>query len=967
MIAIEFRLLGPLEVWRGGQQLAVRGAKPRALLAMLLLHAGEAVSTDRLIDALWGERPPPTAANALQAHVAALRRALEPARANRRANGVLATRTPGYLLRVAGDELDIARFERLVGDGRDALPVDPAAAARLFRDALSLWRGPALADFLFEPFAQPEAARLEELRLGALEDRLEADLALGRHAEVVPDLEALVAAHPLRERMAGQLMVALYRCGRQADASRVFHATRSRLVEELAMEPEASLRRLLQRILEHDPTLDWSAPTRATEGANGQRPAHNLPAELTSFVGRERELGEVRALLRDTRLLTLTGVGGAGKTRLALRAARDAVAGCRDGVWLVELAPLTDPALVETLLATALDVRQQASPLIDALKRRLAAAQLLIVLDNCEHLVQACAELAHELLSCCDQLRILATSREPLHVPGEVTWLVPGLSLPHASTLPTPEELNRYASIRLFVERAAATRPGFVLDSNAAEAVALLCRRLDGIPLAIELAAARTRALTPDEILRRLDDRFRLLTGGARGALERQQTLRATIDWSHDLLDQRERVLFRRLSVFAGGWTLADAEQVCADEQLPVDSICDVLCELVAKSLVVSDSATAGASRYRMLETLRAYAAELLAAGDRLAVGRRHFDHFLQLAEHAYEEQQTHGSSAGLETFAAQQDNVRTALAFAESADPAGFLRLATASEQLWLAGKITEGRRWLEQALAQDPEPTLARIHALNAATVLTILQSEHEQARRLIDESLAIASALGETAGEARARVWLGFLGLTLDPPETHQSERSLAMNEALGDRLGICRSLLFVGIGMTQFADRKQQGYEALQRVVQMARELGDDWCGAFARIFLGWVELETGQRELAATNLRGALLTEALGPIRGTALDAFATLAAEHNPRRAIRLVAASAALRERDGGRPPAWLRRKAAAARARGEEQLDPLDAQRAWEEGTRMTTEETIACALRDHEPQHGLGQPAGERVSAA
>ncbi len=954
--AIEFRLLGPLEVWRAGQQLAVRGAKPRALLAMLLLHAGEAVSTDRLIDALWGERPPATAANALQAHVAALRRALELDRETREADRVLITRAPGYLLRVTAGEVDITRFERLVAKGRSALLDDAAAASRLLAEALGLWRGPALADFIFEPFAQSEAARLEELRLGALEDRLEADLALGRHAELTPELEGLLAEHPLRERLAGQLMLALYRCGRQGDASRVFHATRARLIEELAMEPERSLRELLQRILEQDAKLDWSSPNGVIGAVGGEkRPAHNLPVEVTSFVGRERELEEVRSLMHATRLLTLTGAGGSGKTRLALRAARQAVGDYRDGVGLVELAPLADPSLVEASLAAALGVRQQSGPLIDALKRRLDASELLVVLDNCEHLVETCAELTHDLLTSCERLRILATSREPLNVPGEVTWPVPGLELPEASTLPSPEELNRFAAIRLFVERAASTRSGFALESTDAQAVALLCRRLDGIPLAIELAAARTRAMSPEEILRRLDDRFRLLTGRTRGVLERQQTLRATVDWSHDLLGTSERVLFRRLSVFAGGWTLVDAEQVCPDEQLPVDAIYDVLCELVAKSLVVTDSAIAGATRYRMLETLRDYAAERLsAAGELLAVNRRHFDHFLGVTEHAYEQQQIRGSGAGLETLVAQQDNIRVALAFAQSADPPGLMRLSTAAEQLWLAGKILEGLRWLGQALKHAPEPTIPRVRALNTATVLSILRSAHDQAHRLVDESLAIASALGDQAGEARARLWLGFLELTGDPPATRQSEQSLSMHEALVDKPGICRSLVFLGIAMSELPGSEKQGYAALQRAVHMARELDDGWGEGFARIFLGLAELEAGNRQLAASHLRGALLTEALGPIRGTALDGLARLAVDEDPRRAMRLLAASAALRERDGGRPPAWLRRKAAATRAQAEPLLDPLEAERAWNEGIGMSTEETIAYAL---EP---LGSPS-------
>jgi predicted ATPase len=683
--------------------------------------------------------------------------------------------------------------------------------------------------------------------------------------------------------------------------------------------------------------------------------AHNLPAELTSFVGREKEVEEVRALLRDGRLVTLTGAGGSGKTRLALRVAREELDRRRDGVWLVELAPLADSALVETALAAATGVRQQSGSVIDALKRRLDRSQLLVVLDNCEHLIDSCAQLAHALLGACEQLQILATSREPLGIPGEVTWLVPGLDLPDTSTRPSREELNRYSAIRLFVERAAAVRPGFSFDSADPHTLALLCRRLDGIPLAIELAAARARALSAGEILSRLDDRFRLLTSGGRGVLGRQQTLRATFDWSHDLLAEPERLLFRRLSVFAGGFTLADAEHVCADDQLPGDEICDLLCELVAKSLAVTGSAAARATRYRLLETLRDYAAERLSAADeRTAIGRRHLDHFLALAEHAYDQQQTRGLRAGLEMLLAQQDNIRAALVFAQIADPPAMLRLAAASEQLWLAGNIIEGRRWVTEALEQAREPTSARVRALNTATVLTILRSDHQRAQSLVDESLSISSALGDQAGEARARVWLGFLELTQDPPRARQSERSLMLSEALGDKLGISRSLLFLGIALSQHVpEREQEGYEALQRSVPMARELQDDWGEGFAHIFLGFGALKEGDRELAASHLKRAVLTEALGPIRGTPLDGFARLAVDEDPGRALRLLAASNALRERDGGRPPAWLKRSAAAIRAEAERHLDPIDAQQAREEGTSMTTEETIAYAVEGHEPR--------------
>ena len=578
MTVIEFRLLGPLEASRAGERLDVPGAKPRALLAVLLLHVGEVVSTDRLIDALWAERPPRTAANTLQAHVAVLRRALGPE--------VVLTRPPGYVLRRDRTSLDCDRFEERAREGRAALAGDPARASELLASALSLWRGPALADFAYESFAQAEAARLEQLRLAALEDRIDAELALGGHGALVPELERLLSEHPLRERPASQLMLALYRGGRQAEASRVFHGIRARLMDELGIEPQPALRGLHQRILEQDSALERS------------RPDHNLPAELTSFVGRERELEEIRMLLRESRLLTLTGVGGSGKTRLALRVARQELDRYRDGIRLVELAPLADPALLAGALAAALGVRQQDGSPTDALVRALDASEWLMVLDNCEHLIDACAELAHTLLRRCERLRILATSREPLRIAGEVTWPVPGLDSPAAS--------------ELFLERGTAVRPGLVLGPADAEAVAVICQQLDGIPLAIELAAARMRALTPQDILSRLDDRLRLLTGGSRDAAERQQTLRATIDWSHDLLGDEERVLFRRLSVFAGGWTGAGAEAVCGDKRLPSDRILAILCDLVEKSLVVADRGPSGTTRYRLLETIREYARKQL-------------------------------------------------------------------------------------------------------------------------------------------------------------------------------------------------------------------------------------------------------------------------------------------------------------------------------------------------------------------
>ncbi len=896
MSAIQFRLLGPLEVYRDGEQIDVSGAKPRALLAMLLLHVGEVVSTDRLIDALWGERPPRTAGNTLQAHVAALRRPLGP--------DVVLTRAPGYELSAKRGDLDIARFEDQAAAGHVALADSPDRASRLLTQALSLWRGPALADFAFESFAQAERARLDDLRLAAWEDRIEADLALGRHAQAVAELEALLTEHPLRERPAGQLMVALYRSGRQAEASRVFHAVRTRLSDELGMEPRPALRELHDRILDHDPALEWAAPE------------HNLPTELTSFVGRARELDEIDALLHRTRLLTLTGAGGSGKTRLALRVARRQLAEYPDGVRLVELAPLSDPALVESTLATALGVRDRDGSLTSAVRNRLGAADALIVLDNCEHVVGACAELAHGLLTSCERVRILSTSREPLRVPGEVTWPVPAL--------------EPSAAAELFRERAAAIVPGLTLAHADDDAVALICSRLDGIPLAIELAAGRIRALTPQEILRRLDDRFRLLTGGSREVVDRHQTLRAAIDWSHDLLREEERVLFRRLAVFSGGCTTADAEAVCGDGAF------DVLCELVDRSLVVADRATSDTTRYRMLETIRQYAGEQLKqAGEDEAVGRRHMIHYLELTQ-----------NAGLATITAEQDNLRAALEFAHEHDPVALLRLAAGAEQFWLAGNLLEGHRWLTAALATAPEPTTARVRALNAAAALAAFRLEHDKARQLVQESVSIASDLGELAGEAGARLWLGFVGLTQDPPDPAEARRSLELHERIGDQVGICRSLVFLGITLSRRPETRQEGIEVLSRALSLAQELQDDYAHGFARTLLAWSAAEAGDRAAAEAHLSHALAIEAIGPVRATAIDTAAMLALPDDPRRALRLAAASAALRARVGARPPAWITRRQDAIRAEAEVRLDSADAQTVWAEGSAMNTEEALTYA---------------------
>src|SRR5512132_881103 len=566
---MDFGILGPLEVRNGGGLVRVPGAKERALLADLLVHAGRVVAADRLVEDLWGDQPPGNPANTLQGRVSALRRALGPAGA-----GLVVTRPPGYVLEVDAERVDAGRFEGLVAAAGRATG---AAAARLLEQALGLWRGAALVEFADQPWAQVEAR-----------------LAGGGQAGVVAELEGLVAEHPTRERLRGLSMLALYRSGRQADALGVYQATRTVLAEELGIDPSPELQRLHQAILVQDPTLDAAAPER-------DLPRHNLPERLTSLVGREQELRDVAKLVEQHRLVTVVGPGGAGKTSLAVALAERLVAGHPDGVWLVELAALRDPALLAEVVAVTLGLGEEAAGpgiALPAPAERLATfaadKAMLLVLDNCEHLVGACAELVGRLLQAGPRVRVLATSREVLGVPGEVVWPIPPLAVPDPAEADAagaggqaaaPEVLVGYDAVRLFVERATSADPGFVLDATSGPAVAELCRRLDGLPLAIELAAARVRALPPVELAARLQDRFRLLAGGARTLDPRQQTLRATVDWSWELLKDPDRRLLRRLSVFSGGWTIAAAETVCAGDGLEPGDVLDGLFRLVDRSL----------------------------------------------------------------------------------------------------------------------------------------------------------------------------------------------------------------------------------------------------------------------------------------------------------------------------------------------------------------------------------------------
>ncbi|MFI6890101.1 BTAD domain-containing putative transcriptional regulator [Streptosporangium canum] len=646
-------VLGPIQVSADdGTSIDVGGARLRGLLARLALSAGQVVQAESLVDALWGEHPPAGAAKALHALVYRLRKAL----------GSVAVESvaTGYRLRVRAEDVDADRFEDLAARGRRELAADqPDRAAALLGEALALWRGPALADVLDAPFSGTAAARLEEVRIAAAEDRFDAGLRLGHHTAILADLEAASAEHPLRERLATLRMRALHAAGRQADALGVFEQVRSTLADQLGIDPSEELRTTRLAVLRGEREV----PRARAEAGPGR-----LPAPLTSFIGRDDELELLSRLLETSRLVTVVGPGGAGKTRLALEAASRHRTHRRDRVWLVSLAG-TD-VVAEAVLGAlsspgARPVGGGPAEPVDQVAELLGGAEAVLVLDNCEHLVAAAAEFTGRLLERRPYLTVLATSREPLGVIGE--------AICRLGPLPRP------AAVRLFTDRATAVRPGVVLDDAP---VIDIVRRLDGLPLALELAAARLRTMDADQIAQRLDDRFRLLASGNRSAQPRQRTMHAVIDWSWGLLTDEEKTLARRLSVFPASTGAAAIEAICSGQALPPGDIAYVLGSLVDKSIV--ERATGG---YRMLETIRAYAAgKLDVAGERETTRDRFTRHFADLAEEHGPLLRSHEQEESLRLFDTEYDNLVHALRTAlDGHDATTAARLVATLHWYWM------------------------------------------------------------------------------------------------------------------------------------------------------------------------------------------------------------------------------------------------------------------------------------------
>lgn len=1111
--AMEFRMLGPLEVRRGEETLALGGAKQRALFAILLLHANHVVSRERLAELLWGDEPPSTADHVIEVYVSQLRRVLEPDGAPYK---LLVRKPAGYVLQVSPSDIDVNQFASLVEGARSAQPAE--AAAQLTR-ALGMWRGPALADFAGESFAISESARLNELNLYAREERIDAELALGHHAQLIGELQGLVEEHPLRERLCGQLMLALYRSGRQAEASDIYQKTRERLVDELGMEPGPELQELLKRILQqesglaaapvppstlpsgtmtflitdiegstrrwdrnpdemreamgiHDVVLgaaitahdgmqvesgregdsilaifvratdalacalqaqkqltaqQWPAGadlhlrvaihsgeaelrgghyfgpavyrcarvlatghgdqvllTQAAhdlvidslrEGAalrdlgphrlrDLERPErifqltapglrsdfpplrsmdplrHNLPVSPTGFIGRGAELAEITQRIGPHRMLTLVGPGGTGKTRLALQAAAENIERFEDGVWFIELASVREPDVVPQAVAEALGIREEAGrPIVRTLIDRLRDKKFLLVLDNCEHLIPAVVKLADHLLHDCSGIRLLATSREALRVNGEAIMRVGPLAEPDA--------------VVLFVERSSAVESTFRMTEENTPLILQICRRVEAIPLAVELAAGRSRMMSPAEILARLQESFTVLGGGSRSSEGRHETLTTAIDWSYWLLTDEEQRLLRCLSVFFGGFTLDAMSAVFGESAAPP---VDLLGQLIDKSLVAPQEMADGATRYSLLETVREYGhRKLRENGEHEEVHGRHGLYFARLVDASRDQMNGPDREVWLARLGADVDNIRAVFDLG-AIDPEGTLAMAATLGDFWEArGDYREAAARLDAALSASKGVSRGRAEALQAAGLVAWLQGNREGAIAFTKEALTLGRRLKDARSEALCLQQLGQMATQENDLESARQYVTDALTLATAngyDQIeALCRWRLGVLAMWTEDTDAAKAYFEA---GLAISARLEDSASVGTAQLMLGIIALRKSRIDDAKAWLGKSLeLHRQHGSARSLAyvLESLAAVAlSEGQTERAQQLAGAAHGLRQRAG------LATAGLDQRDFGALPLDPLRAHSsenaAWVAGTAMSRDAAISYALGDVEP---------------
>jgi predicted ATPase/DNA-binding SARP family transcriptional activator len=943
------------------------------LLALLALRHGREVERSWLAGLLWPDSSEGAAFASLRNSLKDLRRALG-AEAGR-----LKSPTPRTLsLDLEGAYADIIAFDAAIDRGdRSAL-----------EQAVELYGGPLMEGWA-EEWAFEERQRREQVYLIALETlaaeaRRKGDLgAAERH------LRRAVTTDPLRETAQRALMQVLADAGSYAAALTTYRELRLRLHRDLSAEPDPETQALFQQIRSE-------ARARAVDSSHRGLPPHppddlaprsspelfpnNLPLQLTRFIGREQAMSEVRQLIRDHRLVTLTGAGGCGKTRLALEVAADLLESFPDGVWFVELAPLSDPTLVPHAVAAVLGLQEMPGrPLAQTLADRFVGRQLLL-LDNCEHLIEASAELIHEMLQGCPRLQVLTTSREPLGVTGEHRYRVPPLSVPDAKRLPAGGDLMQYEAVQFLMERVAAVQPAFELTEENAPAVVQVCRRLDGLPLAIELAAARAAVLTVEQIAGRLDDRFRLLTGGSRTVLPRQQTLRAAMDWSCDLLTEAERTLLRRLCVFSGGWSLEAVEAVASGSGIEEWEVLDLLTALVEKSLVQFDW-RAGEARYRLLETVRQYAWDrLVEAREEAGVHEQHRDWFLALAERAAPELHRSDQRVWIERLATEYDNLRAALAWSlaqdagvrsETAPRAGersdvdgappskgevALRLGVALWGFWwVRGHWAEGRHWLEGALARGADaPAGLRAKALAAAAHLAGFTGDQTARGALAEESLRLARAVEDPWLTS----WMLFLqgGVARERDDLSRAaalgEQSLALARGVDDPWLTADPLLLLGMVAWEEGDYTRAAL-LLTESLSLLQQIGDRTGMTIRLLNLGVVALLQGQLEEAAARCKqGIALSQDLGDTRGILWCLFglaAVTAARGEATRAARIIGTVDTTLTAIGHAMPPRMRAMYDRTIARVRAAVGETAFTAAWEQGRATPLQQAITCASQE------------------
>lgn len=815
---LHIRLLGDFTVSVDAQPVSKqhwRHRKAATLIKRLALAERHRLHREQVLDLLWPELDSPAASNNLHYTLYVARRILDPDRAQ--SSSLLRLQTD--LLTLAPPDLiwvDVDAFEAA------ALTAHRNGDATAYRSALAAYGGELLPEDRYEDWAEE---RREPLR------RLYHDLLLtyarlleqdGELPSATETLTQAIADEPLLEE-AHLALVRLYaRAGRRQQAIRQYEQLRQIMKESLGTEPDPAAQELYREILAGRVPIVASSPTLVEKPP---APRHNLPSVLTSVVGRTNEQAVIQQLLRTTRLVTLIGAGGVGKTCLAQTVARELVDRYPDGIWLVELAPLTDGSLLERTLASVLGIQvQPGAPLLAPLSVALGDRRVLLVLDNCEHVINACAGLVESILGACPQLHILATSREPLGAAGETIFTVPPLELPREEqTLP---ELAQQEAVQLFVERTRERQPAFLLSEQNAAAVIRICRGLDGLPLALELAAARTSVLAPEQIADRLSNTLDLLTGGSRLASPRQRTVRGAIDWSYQLLDDEEQHFFRRLAVFAGGWTLEAAEVLGTTSSVGGD-ILDLLSHLVDKSLVVVEPS--GASlRYRFLEPIRQYARERLESKEADEIRHRHAALFQALSEDAGPRLDGPEQDVWLGRLAVEHDNIRAALQWMlEHGQEEGALRLSSAIWRFWATRSYPgEGRQWLDRALMTGTAATAARVRALTAAGTLARIQSDYPAARRLLGESLTLARQLGQRDAAMRSLAALGTIAAQQGDYAAARAslEESLALGRSLGDTEGIASALNILGIIAKQQGEYERASQLYVESLV-LSRQLGN----------------------------------------------------------------------------------------------------------------------------------------------